>query len=303
MNNAPINSSAINEKELPDYDLSKIEHLFKLIREEDKDVIVNNFIKYLKNFLVNKQYSYLFLYKPEDSIKNFDSDRIYWATANECDKDILLIIHSIGGHIEPAYFISKICKEQSKDKFRVVVPSRAKSAATLITLGADEIHMGSLSELGPIDPQFNNIPALSLSSALECICNLTEKFPNTSSMFAEYLAKTLPLQQLGYFERISDSAQHYAIRLLENKAKILKNTPHSIAQRLVYEYKDHSFVIDKDEACDIFGQEIVKLNTEEYKVGSEIYHFLEKASLILKYEKKLDINIVGGIEQLSLSNF
>jgi ClpP class serine protease len=38
-------------------------------------------------------------------------------------------------------------------KLRVIVPNIAKSAATLFALGADEILMGYLSELGPIDPQ------------------------------------------------------------------------------------------------------------------------------------------------------
>ena len=37
--------------------------------------------------------------------------------------------------------------------FRVIVPESAKSAATLIALASDEIVMGYLSELGPIDPQ------------------------------------------------------------------------------------------------------------------------------------------------------
>ncbi len=61
----------------------------------------------------------------------------------------------------------------------VSVPRRAKSAATLISLG-DEIHMGELSELGPIDPQVGKprLPVLSLrSSALECIATLCKNIP------------------------------------------------------------------------------------------------------------------------------
>ena len=38
-------------------------------------------------------------------------------------------------------------------ELRVVVPERAKSAATFLTLGADSILMSNTSELGPIDPQ------------------------------------------------------------------------------------------------------------------------------------------------------
>jgi len=38
-------------------------------------------------------------------------------------------------------------------KLRVIVPNIAKSAATVLALGADQILMGYCSELGPIDPQ------------------------------------------------------------------------------------------------------------------------------------------------------
>src|SRR5207249_7534010 len=38
-------------------------------------------------------------------------------------------------------------------KLRVLVPNVAKSAATILALGADKILMGYCSEIGPIDPQ------------------------------------------------------------------------------------------------------------------------------------------------------
>ncbi|NLF30567.1 MAG: hypothetical protein GX591_06735 [Planctomycetes bacterium] len=49
-----------------------------------------------------------------------------------------------------------LCRAQCK-RFRVIIPNEAKSAATLIALGADEIVMGPTSEIGPIDAQ---IPVL-----------------------------------------------------------------------------------------------------------------------------------------------
>ncbi|CZG27375.1 hypothetical protein G5T09_04150 [Legionella pneumophila serogroup 1] len=297
MNTDPLNSKPINEN-TTDYDLSRFDGIYKLIKNEKIDFIKQKIIEFARTKLPENKYFYLFMYKPNESINSFDSDTIYWAISDCRDKDILLTINSNGGQIEPAYFISKICKEKSKNKFIASIPSRAKSAATLIALGADEIHMGSLSELGPIDPQFKGLPALSLSSALECICDLCKRYPETSSMFAEYLSKTLTLEQLGYFERISGSAEHYAQRLLENKSGSLANKPEKISHRLVYEYKDHAFVIDKDEAKEIFGSNVVKIDTDEYAIASEIYHFLEKVSLILKYEKNLDLKIVGTIDQM-----
>lgn len=64
-----------------------------------------------------------------------------------------LMIHSPGGNGVVAEKIVEMCRNHCKKHFRVIVPNMAKSAATLIALGADEIVMGDSSELGPIDPQ------------------------------------------------------------------------------------------------------------------------------------------------------
>ena len=110
----------------------------------------------------------LFLFDDVDDISNYHSDRLYAAASaiGEGKKDILLIIHSRGGSIEPAYLISKTLKRFAAKKFVVAVPRRAKSAATLICLGADEIHMGMISQLGPIDPQSAGLPVLGVGNAL-----------------------------------------------------------------------------------------------------------------------------------------
>lgn len=69
------------------------------------------------------------------------------------DVDVLyLIIHSPGGDGPVAEKIIELCRAYC-EQFRVIIPNRAKSAATIIALGADEIVMGTYSELGPIDAQ------------------------------------------------------------------------------------------------------------------------------------------------------
>lgn len=71
-----------------------------------------------------------------------------------------LLPHSPGGRAEAAEKIIVVCRAYSTDNFRVIVPSYAKSAATIIALGADCIVMSNSSELGPIDPQIViNTPA------------------------------------------------------------------------------------------------------------------------------------------------
>jgi len=64
-----------------------------------------------------------------------------------------LILNSPGGKPEVAEKIITTLRHYFDDDFRVVVPEYAKSAATVVALGADEILMGFCSELGPIDPQ------------------------------------------------------------------------------------------------------------------------------------------------------
>lgn len=68
-------------------------------------------------------------------------------------RDLDLMIHSPGGNGVVAEKLVEMCRSSCQGKFRVIVPNMAKSAATLIALGADEVVMGYCSELGPIDPQ------------------------------------------------------------------------------------------------------------------------------------------------------
>lgn len=63
-----------------------------------------------------------------------------------------LIVDGPGGDGTIAEKVIDLCRCYCKT-FRVIVPNRAKSAATIIALGTDEIVMGHTSEIGPIDAQ------------------------------------------------------------------------------------------------------------------------------------------------------
>ncbi len=64
-----------------------------------------------------------------------------------------LLLHTTGGSGDVAEKFVEMCRRYCPHNFRVIVPNMAKSAGTLIALGADSIVMGYCSELGPIDPQ------------------------------------------------------------------------------------------------------------------------------------------------------
>lgn len=72
----------------------------------------------------------------------------------EPGRDVDLVLHSGGGDVDAAEKLISMVRNTVKDGvLRVIVPHYAKSAATLMALGADSIVMSDTSELGPIDPQ------------------------------------------------------------------------------------------------------------------------------------------------------
>lgn len=248
---------------------------------------------------LQEKYCCLALLEPSDNIDSYDLNKIANALTElnaKRKKDVLLILLSRGGSIEPAYQISKMCKSLSKGRFIVTVPRHAKSAATLIALGADEIHMGPLGQLGPIDPQLDGLPALGVSQALKSIASLAEKYPGSSEMFARYLRMALTVEQIGYCERISESAAQYAERLLSTK-KFLDKRKQDIARELVHEYKDHGFVIDLEEAKMHLGQEWIKTDTIELKLTDEIYKHFDMVNRHLQFNQKNQrLLVVGRID-------
>lgn len=281
------------EEQIPDLDDFKT-LLDTISNEKETAKLTKVFYKHLFKIIqrhpISSSYEILFLYDIQSSISEGMADKIYEAIPPNNEKAILLIMNSKGGRVEPAYLISKTCKENNSG-FNVVIPRRAKSAATLIALGANEIHMGSMSELGPIDPQFGGLPALGLTSSLESLAKVVTKYPKSSEMLASFLAQKLDLRVLGYFERVSESTMQYASRLLTGK-KLPKDID-EIAKNFVYEYKDHSFVVDKEEATKFLG-DVIKVNTPEYKLANEIHQFMSTLNLIVGVIRKKNIGIIGN---------
>lgn len=66
-----------------------------------------------------------------------------------------MVILSGGGYPHPAYQMVNVIRSKCK-KLKAIIPLYAKSAATLMALGADEIVMGPQSELGPLDMQMEH---------------------------------------------------------------------------------------------------------------------------------------------------
>ena len=65
-----------------------------------------------------------------------------------------LLLHTTGGSIDTAEKLMGMMRRHvDSAELRIIVPDFAKSAGTLMVLGADRVVMSDTSELGPIDPQ------------------------------------------------------------------------------------------------------------------------------------------------------
>ena len=85
-------------------------------------------------------------------------------------KQVVLLINSTGGSAKSGYQLAMLFRQYCR-RFVALVPNVAKSAATLLAIGADEIILGNTGELGPVDAQVlegtRYVPALDRVKALE----------------------------------------------------------------------------------------------------------------------------------------
>lgn len=158
--------------ETADQQKTPMSQLFALDRTQATDDQIQDLINQqvalgVAGSALEAKYNILVLFN-EATLTRSAANSIYSALDGlDKSKPILLVLNTPGGDIGAAYFVAKLCREHTDATFEVAVPRRAKSAGTLICCGADRIHMGNLSELGPIDPQFGAIPALALKHSVE----------------------------------------------------------------------------------------------------------------------------------------
>jgi hypothetical protein len=85
----------------------------------------------------------------KDIIALFDCLRLI-TPVNRVD----LILHTGGGEVQTARKMVHLLREMANE-LHVLVPHKARSAGTLLCMGADQVVMGRLGELSPIDPHIS----------------------------------------------------------------------------------------------------------------------------------------------------
>jgi len=177
----------------------------------------------------------------------------------QCDLDLLL--QSPGGDIDSAEKLVYMIRERVQS-LRIIVVERAKSAATLIALAADEILMSSTSELGPIDPQVTIFaadgrplqrPARSFLDGLEQIKGSVVGEGGLNPAYYPLLSQLDPAL-LDFCEKAVRRSEQFAEKWL---MKFMLRDDHEragrIAKRLtdVDQYRSHGMVIDWREAMEM----------------------------------------------------
>ena len=191
-----------------------------------------------------------------------------------------LWLDSPGGSARDAYKIALLLRSIAC-RVRVVIPDYAKSAATLLSLVADEIYMGPAAELGPLDVQldYEKNPGMRVS-ALDRIGNLNEiteaareivlglggevQFKTrlgrgeTVSVMADLASSLLqPLVSqvdptiLHQSTRMLKEAADYGKRLMLTREACPRELAMSLPERLTKDYPTHGYAISLDEAAEL----------------------------------------------------
>ena len=135
-------------------------------------------------------------------------DLMYDANA---EQDLHLLLASPGGDGDTAVRLARAAQSRCRE-LTVIVPDAAKSAATLLAIGAHHILMGPSSDLGPIDPQFylngDLVAAKDIIAAVDDAAERVQNAPDTYPLYASLLSNLTALivqQARAALDRSEDS--------------------------------------------------------------------------------------------------
>ena len=210
------------------------------------DILRRQYVKDLADYTGRNVICYYsgFLQKPELGAANAvnDSDKNgLMTTINGLDISLGLdlILHTPGGDTAATESIVDYLWQKFEKDIRCFVPQMAMSAGTMIACSTREIWMGKQSSLGPVDPQFNGIPAHGVLEEFAKAYEEITKDPRTIPVWQPIISKYAPAF-LGECEKaVKWSNELVSIWLSRN---MLDGTDgkEAVIEQIIKELGDHS---------------------------------------------------------------
>jgi len=244
----------------------------------------------------------------------------------EGNKVIDLFLYSRGGDVSVPWRIASMVREFCEE-FNVLVPYKAQSAATLLSLGADNIIMGKKAELGPIDPTLvratigeGALPQQEISGEdINSFVSFVKERANINdqSALAEMvgtLIKQIGPLILGNMNRMNSHIRLVARKLITSrKEKMDEEKINSVIETLTEKIYSHGHGIGRKEAKDI-GLPIIfpddktensiwqlYLKYEDFlKLSDPIYPEIELSEDESKILEALPIAVIESVKKLHI---
>jgi hypothetical protein len=224
------------------------------------------------------------------------------------EKKITLLLYTRGGNTLAAWSLTNLIR-QFCNEFEVLIPSKAHSSGTLISLGANTIIMTKQATLGPIDPSLNsplnpqnpqvpNNPQARIPVSVESIKGYFElakkdlQIKDTESIANILIGLSNQVHPLvlGDVYRSRTQIQMLARKLLLKQIKNKKQI-NKIISFLCSDSGSHDYTIYRREAKEELGLNIEKPNDEFYKIIKETFTDIQNE---FELKKAFDTNIILG---------
>lgn len=231
---------------------------------------------------------------------------------------ISLMLYTRGGDTMAAYSLVNLVR-QFCNEFEIIIPSKARSSGTIISLGADHIMMTKQATLGPIDPSLNsplnpqnpqipNNPQARIPVSVESIQGFFDLAKNELKLNAESNLKEVLLNLaekvhplvLGNVYRSRTQIQMVARKLLQKQLgneqveKIDK-----IISFLCSDSGSHDYAIYRNEAKDELGLSIEKPDDEQYsKIKAVFDDIRNELKLLEPFNPNIELAGSASIEYI-----
>lgn len=205
---------------------------------------------------------------------------------------LLIILSSPGGDPLSAERFIHLFRQVSDDDYWVLIPGMAKSAATMISLGASKIIMAPMAELGPIDMQVHHrgevLPALTVVKAYDELMEIARTLPREQRLEPF-------LQQLGNYDAAIVSNLRQAHELSIDIARktlangMLRDKDEAYVNKIIDNMVDPSR--SKAHGRPIFFKDIKTLDEEGALQVEEVPHLDGIHKMIHEYHVRLTMHM------------